>query len=154
LRHKFSDHLKQYGIVPQLTLSGMFKWNDVSERKNRTLLDMVRSMMRQTNLPLSCWGYAIEITVFIINRVPTKFVEKTPYDIWTGKCHGLSFLKVWGCEAYVKHSMSDKLILKSDKCFFMGYPRETKGYYFYNKAEGKVIVAHNGVILEKEFLSK
>jgi hypothetical protein len=126
LRHKFSDHLKQYGIVPQLTLSRMFKWNGVSERKNRTLLDMVRSMMRQTNLPLSCWGYAIEITVFIINRVPTKFVEKTPYDIWTGKCHGLSFLKVWGCEAYVKHLMSDKLIPKSDKCFFVGYPRETK----------------------------
>jgi hypothetical protein len=129
LRHKFSDHLKQYGIVPQLTLSGMFKWNDVSERKNRTLLDMVRSMMRQTNLPLSCWGYAIEITVFIINRVPTKFVEKTPYDIWTGKCHGLSFLKVWGCEAYVKHLMSDKLTPKSDKSFFVGYPREIKGYF-------------------------
>ena len=48
--------------------------------------------------------------------------------------------------------MSDKL--KSDKCFFVGYPRETKGYYFYNKAQGKVFVARNGVSLEKEFLSK
>jgi hypothetical protein len=36
----------------------------------------------------------------------------------------------------------------------VGYPRETKGYYFYNKAEGKVFVARNGVFLEKEFLSK
>jgi hypothetical protein len=36
----------------------------------------------------------------------------------------------------------------------VGYPRETKGYYFYNKTEGKVFVAHNGVFLEKEFLSK
>ena len=50
--------------------------------------------------------------------------------------------------------MSDKLTPKSDKCFFVGYPRETKGYYFYNQAEGKVFVAHNGVFLEKEFLSK
>jgi hypothetical protein len=50
--------------------------------------------------------------------------------------------------------MSDKLTPKSDKCFFVGYPRETKGYYFYNKEEGKVFVAHNGVFLEKEFLSK
>jgi hypothetical protein len=66
----------------------------------------------------------------------------------------LSFLKVWGCEAYVKRLMSDKLTPKSDKCFFVGYPRETKGYYFYNKEEGKVFVAHNGVFLEKEFLSK
>ena len=64
------------------------------------------------------------------------------------------FLKVWGCEAYVKRLMSDKLTPKSDKCFFVGYLRETKGYYFYNQAEGKVFVARNGVFLEKEFLSK
>jgi hypothetical protein len=50
--------------------------------------------------------------------------------------------------------MSDKLTQKSDKCFFVGYPRETKGYYFHNKAEGKVFVTRNGVFLEKEFLSK
>jgi hypothetical protein len=50
--------------------------------------------------------------------------------------------------------MSDKLTPKSDECFFVGYPRETKGYYFYNKAEGKVFIARNGVFLEKEFLSK
>jgi hypothetical protein len=50
--------------------------------------------------------------------------------------------------------MSDKLTPKSDKYFFVGYPRETKGYYFYNKAKGKVFVARNGVFIEKEFLSK
>jgi hypothetical protein len=50
--------------------------------------------------------------------------------------------------------MSDKLTPKSDKSFFKGYPRETKEYYFYNKAEGKVFVSHNGVLMEKEFLSK
>jgi hypothetical protein len=48
--------------------------------------------------------------------------------------------------------MSDKLTPKSDKYFFLGYPRETKGYYFYNKVEGKVFVAHNGVFLEKELV--
>jgi hypothetical protein len=56
--------------------------------------------------------------------------------------------------AYVKQLMSDKLTPKSNKCFFVGYLRETKGYYFYNKAEGRVFVARNGVFLEKEFLSK
>jgi hypothetical protein len=59
-----------------------------------------------------------------------------------------------GCEAYVRRLMSDKLPPKSDKCFFVGYLRETKGYYFYNKSEGKVFVARNGVFMEKEFLSK
>ena len=95
----------------------------------------------------------IQLTL-TLNRVPTKSVEKTPYEIWIGKRPGLSFLKVWGCEAYVKCLMSDKLTPKSDKCFFVGYPRETKGYYFYNQVEGKVFVARNGVFLEKEFLSK
>ena len=54
----------------------------------------------------------------------------------------------------MKRLTSDKLTPKSDKCFFIGYPRETKGYYFYNREEGKVFVARNGVFLEKEFLSK
>jgi hypothetical protein len=96
----------------------------MSERTNQTLLDMIRLMMSQTDLPLSFWGYAIETIVFTLNRVPTKSVERTPYHIWTGKCPGLSFLKIWRCEAYVKCLMSDKLTPKSDKCFFVGYPRE------------------------------
>ena len=50
--------------------------------------------------------------------------------------------------------MFDKLTPKSDKCFFVGYPKETLGYYFYNREEGKVFVARNGVFLEKEFLTR
>jgi hypothetical protein len=44
----------------------------------------------------------------------------TPYEIWTEKHPGLSFLKIWGCEAYIKHLMSDKLTPKSDKLFLYG----------------------------------
>ena len=113
---------------------------------------MVRSMMSQSDLPLSFWGYALETAAFTLNRVPSKSVDKTPYEIWTGKTPSLSFLKIWGCEAYVKRLQSDKLAPKSDKCIFVGYPKETLGYYFYNRSEGKVFVARNGVFLEKEFL--
>ncbi|KAK8609034.1 hypothetical protein V6N13_025341 [Hibiscus sabdariffa] len=63
----------------------------------------------------------------------------------------MSFMKIWGCKAYVKHQMSTKLEPKSEKCTFVGYPKETKGYYFYN--ENKVFVARTGVFLEKEFLT-
>jgi hypothetical protein len=49
--------------------------------------------------------------------------------------------------------MSDKLTPKLYNYFFGGYMREIKGYYFYNKVQCKVFVAHNGV-LEKESLSK
>ncbi|WVZ93413.1 LOW QUALITY PROTEIN: hypothetical protein U9M48_039393 [Paspalum notatum var. saurae] len=137
LSQEFNDHLKSCGIVPQLTPPGTPQWNGVFERRNRTLLDMVRSMMSQTDLPLSFWGYALETAAFTLNRVPSKSVEKTPYEIWTEKCPKLSFLKIWGCETYVERLTSDKLHLKSDKCYFVGYLRETKGYYLYNREEAK-----------------
>ena len=152
MSHEFSTHLRSCGIVTQLTPPGTPQRNGVSERRNRTLLDMVRSMMSQSDLPLSFWGYALETAAFTLNRVPSKSVVKTPYEIWTSKSPSLSFLKIWGCDAYVKRLQSDKLTPKSDKCVFVGYPKETLGYYFYNRTEGKVFVARNGVSLEKELL--
>ena len=70
--------------------------NGVSERRNRTLLDMVRSMMSLTDLPLSFWGYALETTAFMLNRAPSKFTETIPYELWFGKKPKLSFLKSLG----------------------------------------------------------
>ena len=49
---------------------------------------------------------------------------------------------------------TDKLKPKSKKCVFIGYPKETVGYTFYHKSEGKIFVAKSGSFLEKEFLSK
>ncbi|KAL4388746.1 hypothetical protein GQ457_09G017270 [Hibiscus cannabinus] len=69
-----------------------------------------------------------------------------------GRRPNMSFMKIWGCKAYVKHQMTTKLEPKSEKCTFVGYPKETKGYYFYN--ENKVFVARTGVFHEKEFLQQ
>ena len=102
LSQEFIDHLRDCGIVSQLTPLGTPHWNGVSKRRNQTLLDMVQSMMSQSDLSISFWGYALEIIAFLLNRVPLKAVEKTPYKIWNGKTPSLSFLKIWGCEAYVK----------------------------------------------------
>src|SRR5680860_788669 len=147
-------HLKTCGIVSQLTPPGTPQRNGVSERRNGTLLDMVRSMMSHTDLPLSFWSYALETAAFTLNRAPSKSVETTPYELWFGKKPKLSFLKVWGCDAYVKKLQPDKLEPKSEKCVFIGYPKETIGYTFYHRTEGKIFVAKNGSFLEKEFLSK
>ena len=146
LSYEFGTHLKTCGIVSQLTPAGTPQRNGVSERRNRTLLDMVRSMMSLTDLPLSFWGYALETAAFILNRAPSKSVETTPYEIWHGKKPKLSFLKVWGCEAYVKRLQPDKLESKAEKCIFIGYPKETIGYTFYHKSEGKTFVAKNGIL--------
>ena len=153
LSYEFEDHLKDYGIVPQWTPAGTPQWNGVSERRNRTLLDMVRSMMSQTSLPKSFWGYALETAAYLLNRIPSKSVPKTPYEMWTGRIPKLSYIKIWGCEAYVRRLIADKLDPKSEKCLFVGYPKETKGYYFYHPYENKVFVARGGTFLEEEFIS-
>ncbi|KAJ9537911.1 hypothetical protein OSB04_030644 [Centaurea solstitialis] len=153
LSDEFDNHLMECGIVSQLTPPYTPQMNGVSERRNRTLLDMVRTMMGHSSLPVSFWGHALETAAHILNRAPTKSVEKTPYELWKGKKPNISFLKIWGCEVYVKRPTSEKLKPKSDKCFFVGYPKTTVGYYFYNPEENKVFVARNGKFLEEKFLS-
>jgi hypothetical protein len=99
-------------------------------------------------------GARTRIAALTINRVSSKSVEKTPYELWFGKVPNMSYLKIWGYEVFVKRPTSDKLGPKADKCFFVGYPEETKGYYFYYQSENKIIVARHDIFLEKEFLIK
>ncbi|GKB28946.1 retrotransposon protein, putative, ty1-copia subclass [Tanacetum coccineum] len=115
ISQELKDYLKANGIVQQLTPPYTSQHNGVSERRNRTLLDMVRSMMNLTTLPLSFWDYALESATHILNMVPTKKVDKTPYELWYGKVPNLSYLKVWGCEALVKRDTPDKLEQRSVK---------------------------------------
>ncbi|GJV01087.1 retrotransposon protein, putative, ty1-copia subclass, partial [Tanacetum coccineum] len=113
---------------------------------------MVRSMMSLTILPLSFWDYALESAARILNMVPTKKVDKTPYEPWHGKVFNLSYLKVWGCEAHMKRYTPDKLQQRSVKCIFVGYPKETMGYYFYYPPENKIVIERYADFLEKDFI--
>ncbi|KAJ1417936.1 Retrovirus-related Pol polyprotein from transposon TNT 1-94 [Sesbania bispinosa] len=107
-----------------------------------------------TDLPTSLWGYALEAANYLLNKVPTKSVSTTPYEIWKGRKPSLKHIKVWGCPAYVKRLQTDKLEARSDKCRFIGYPKETMGYYFYHPSDHKVFVARGGTFLEREFLAE
>ncbi|GJV20925.1 retrotransposon protein, putative, ty1-copia subclass [Tanacetum coccineum] len=93
ISQEFKDYLKACGIVQKLTSSYTPQHNRVSKRRNHTLLDMLRSMMNLTTLPLSFWDYALESATCILNMVPTKKVDKTTYELWFGKVPNLSYLK-------------------------------------------------------------
>nr|GEY61478.1 hypothetical protein [Tanacetum cinerariifolium] len=121
LSQEFKDYLSKNGIVQHLTSPYTPQQNGVSERRKHTLLDIVRSMFNLTTLPLSFSDYALESVVRILNMVPTNK----------------------GCEAYVKHDSADKLYQRSVLCIFVGYPKETMGYYFYFSPENEVIVARS-----------
>ena len=73
MSYEFGLHLKQCGIVSQLTPPGTPHHNGVSEHHNCTLLDIVQSMMSLTDLPLSFWGYALETATFTLNRALSKY---------------------------------------------------------------------------------
>ncbi|GKD34543.1 retrotransposon protein, putative, ty1-copia subclass [Tanacetum coccineum] len=90
---------------------------------------MVRPMMNLTTLPKSIWGYTLESAARILNMVPIKKAERTPYDIWHGKAPKLSYLRVQGC-----------------------YPKETMGYYFYYPPENKIFVALNAEFFKNSLM--
>ncbi|GJX14570.1 putative RNA-directed DNA polymerase [Tanacetum coccineum] len=113
ISQEFKDYLKANGIVQQLTPPYTPQHNGVSERRNRTLLDMVRSMMNLTTLPLSFWDYALESATRILNMVPTKKVDKLPYVLCMEQVPNSVLHKVWGCEALMKRETPDKLDTRS-----------------------------------------
>ena len=82
------------GIVPQYTMLGTPSQNGVTKRRNRTLKNKIRSMISHSILPESLWGEAVKTAVCILNRVTSKTVTKTPYELWTSKKPSIRHLHV------------------------------------------------------------
>ena len=122
LDNEFEDYLLEHGIVSQLTAPGTPQQNGVAERRNRTLLDMVRSMMSYSSLPPSFWGYALHTAIYILNVVPSKSVPKTPLELWNGQKPVLRHFRIWGCPAHVLKGKTGKMDSRTEVCLFVGYP--------------------------------
>jgi hypothetical protein len=129
----FAKVLQENDIVAQYSLPSEPQQNGVAERQNHTLMDMVRSMLSNSTLPLSLWMEALKTAVHIINRVLSKSVPKTPYELWTGRKPSINYFHVWGCSADAKifNPQIGKLDPKTISCHFIGYPKKSKGYRFY-----------------------
>ena len=142
LKGPFAKYLEDSGIVAQFTMPGSPEQNGIAERRNRTLMEMVRSMISRTNLPGFLWGEALKTALYILNRVPTKAVPLTPFELWTGRKPSLNHLKVWGCPVEVKlyNPTLSKLDSRTTRCYFVSYPEHSKGYRFYNPNGGTRIV--------------
>ena len=109
-----------------------------------------RIMMSLSTLPLSFWGYALETEAYILNMVSSKSIPKTPMKMWIDRKLILSHIRIWGCPAYVLKQSSNKLDAKLELCWFVGYPKGTRGYYFYSKSNMKVFVNTNAKFMEEE----
>jgi transposase InsO family protein len=135
LSDQFKDLCEKNGIRRQLTISNTPQQNGVAERRNRTLLDMVRSMMAQANLPISFWGDALLTAAYILNRVPSQSVSSTPYELWKGEKPNLEHLRPWGSAGFVHNTAHKygKLGPRARKHIFIRYSDSSKGYVMYGE---------------------
>ena len=143
----FARYLKQSGIVPQYTMSHTHSMNGIAEWQNRTLQDMVRSMMAETSLHKRLWGEALKTAIYLLNRVPTKATINTSYELWTGRKPSLKHLHIWGCSAQARPYVPKerKLDSRTISCYFVGYSKKSWGFKFCNPSTRgifEIIKAH------------
>ncbi|KAL0387812.1 UNVERIFIED_CONTAM: Retrovirus-related Pol polyprotein from transposon TNT 1-94 [Sesamum radiatum] len=97
---EFNKFCEEEGIEHQTTVSYNPQQNGVSERKNRTVMEMARSMLQEKHLPKAFWAEAVYTAVYLLNRCPTKAVQNmTPIEAWSGKKPSAKHLRVFGVSA-------------------------------------------------------
>ena len=137
-------------------MPGSLDQNGVAERRNRTLVDMVRSMLSNSNLPKFLWIVALKTVVYILNHVPTKAVPKTPFDLWKNWKSSLRHMCIWGCpsEVQIYNPHEKKLDPRTLSGFFISYAETSKGYRFYYPSHStRIVESRNAKFLENDMIS-
>jgi hypothetical protein len=138
IKHEFSSH-----YTPQQ--------NGVVERKNRTLLDMARTMLDEYKTPDRFWAEAINTACYSINRLYLhRILKKTSYELLTGKKPNVSYFRVFGskCFILIKRGRKSKFAHKVVEGFLLGYDSNTRAYRVFNKSTGLVEVSCDNVFDE------
>lgn len=111
---------------------------------NRTLIDLVRSMIHTAKLAKSFWAEALETAVYVRNRVTSSSLLRgdTPHHLRIGKVPDLSHLRIFGSNRFytVNKSKSKKLDPRSRPTVFVGYSSQSKGCKLWDLMSRKMIV--------------
>ena len=129
----FAKHLQQCGIDAQYTMPDTPQHNGIVEMRNHTLLDMEQCMLVNSSLLEFLWGGALKIAAYILNQVPSKYIPKTLYELWSQKKPSLCYFHVWGYKVEVRpcNPQSKKLDPKTIIGYFIGYCMGSRGSRFY-----------------------
>lgn len=151
----FDDYCKHAEIVRQKTTPYNPQQNGVAKRMNKTLIDRAQSMLSSVNLEQRFWAEVVHTACYLVNRSPTSaLVDKTPYEVWTGKHPLVSHFRVFGSETYVHVSKEKhyKLDFKANKCLLLGYGENIKGYKLWDPIAMKMLYSKDVIFRElKEF---
>ncbi|KAH9668818.1 hypothetical protein KPL70_021529 [Citrus sinensis] len=145
------------GIQRQFTVAYTPQQNKVVERMNRTLIEIIRAMLKTVGLPNSFWVEAVKTVCYIVNRSPSTTIElKTPAKISTGKPADHSYLNAFGCYMYVMYNAQErtKLDTKSRRCIFLGYTNGVNGYRLWNPTAQKIFISRGVIFVEEKINCK
>lgn len=93
---EFTQYCEEVGIVRQFTAPYSPQQNGVVERRNRTMIEMARSLLKEKDLPAYLWGEATRHSIYLLNRLPTRAITGvTPYEAWTGTKPHLEHVRVF-----------------------------------------------------------
>jgi transposase InsO family protein len=136
--------LEEEGIKHEFSSPYIPQQNGVVERKNRTLLDMVRTMLDEYKTPDQFWAEAINIACYSINQLYLhRILKKTSYELLTGKKPNVSYFRVFGskCFILIKRGRNYKFSPKAVEGLLFGYDSNTRAYRVFNKSTGLVEVS-------------
>lgn len=142
----FQEYCAENGIKRQLTAAYTPQQNGVAERKNISVMNMVRCMLFGMKVPLIFWPEAVQYAVHILNRSPTSILgDVTPAEKWSEHKPSLEHLRVFGCVAFalIPYERRVKLDEKSIKCVMFGVSKESKAYRLYNPLTKKIIISRD-----------
>lgn len=148
---KFNQFCKDHGIRRQLTAAYTPQQNGVAERRNRTIMNMVRCLLSEKEMPRSLWPDAARWTAHVLNRSFTKAVkDMVPEERWTGIKPKVDYFRVFGSIAYVHIPEQKRVKLddRSHRCILLGVSEESKAYRLYDPATKKIIISRD-VIFEE-----
>ncbi|KAK1607937.1 hypothetical protein QYE76_031610 [Lolium multiflorum] len=149
--YTLNDFLSDEGIRHQYSAAYTPQQNGVAERKNRTLLDMARSMMAEYKSRYNFWAEAISTACHSSNRLYLrKGLNKTPYEILTGNKPNISYFKVFGCKCFykIKGVRLSKFAPKALEGIFVGYGAESHTYRVFD-ISSKIIIESCSVKFEE-----
>ncbi|KAI5355034.1 hypothetical protein L3X38_007929 [Prunus dulcis] len=144
LSNDFNKFCDEFGIQRQLTIAYSPQQNGVVERKNRTVVEMAKSILHEKGMTYDFWAEAVNTAVYLLNRCPTKSLKKvTPFEGYTGRKPGIAHLKIFGspCHVLIPSALRHKLEENSHKCIFVGYGLCEKGYRLFDPSPRKVILS-------------
>ena len=121
LGSSFQEWIAKKGITHQTSAHRTPEQNGVTERDNRTVMEIARSMIHGRMLPLALWAEAVSTATYLLNRVSTTTAALTPFEIWYNKKPNLSHLRIFGSDVFVHIPKEErtKLDPKSEKCIFI-----------------------------------